>query len=445
MEKRTLLSLKDEQPLNMTDDGLEANHRLRLEKYNASKSINAFIAFDGSSLFADVNPASEASLPLFGLPFSCKDNINAKGFATTAGTPGLMNFYPSKDAPIIARLKALGAVLCGKNNMHELSFGVTSRNGLWGSVENPVHPGRIAGGSSGGSAAAVAAGVSAFSLGTDTGGSVRIPAALCGLAGFRPSTGRYPCEGIVPVSRTKDTPGFIAASVSDLALLDSAVMDEASITPRLPLRIGLPTEFMWRELDKSVQTTCMDTISRLGRAGVEFIKFDDSLLGELNAKIQFPVPFYEFFIDFPRFLLEQSIATDFDSILSQISDPAVFEILQKQITQNHVTWNDYITGLKSVERLRACWYQIFNDLALDAIMYPTVSCEVPRVEDADNPEVFHKLIRNTDIVSSVGGPSLTIPIADKGEMSVGLSLDGLPNADRKIISHALAIEAILQR
>lgn len=444
MNKRTQLSLKDEQSLNMTPAGLEANHRLRLERYNSSKSINAFIAFDEASLSADVNATSAAIQPLFGLPFSCKDNINAKGFATTAGTPGLMDFYPSKDAPIIARLKALGAILCGKNNMHELSFGVTSYNGVWGSVGNPIHPGHIAGGSSGGSAAAVAAGVSAFSVGTDTGGSVRIPAALCGLAGFRPSTGRYPCEGVFPVSRTKDTPGFIAPTVSDLALLDSSVMDESPIVSCLPLRIGLPTEFMWRDLDESIQTTCMAAVKCLEHAGVEFIKFDDSLLGELNEKIQFPVPFYEFFIDFPRFLLEHHITADFDTILSHISDPTVLWILKKQIALENVTWNDYMAGLKSIERLRAYWCQIFNDLKLDAIIYPTVSCEVPHVEDADKPEVFHKLIRNTDIASSVGAPSVTIPVADRGQISVGLSLDGLPKTDRKIISQALAIEAILQ-
>lgn len=445
MKNRRQPLLKVEKSSNMTLIGLKANHRLRLERYRTSKCMNAFIAFDESLLSADVTTASDTIQPLFGLPFSCKDNINARGFATTAGTRGLMDFHPSKDAPIIARLKELGAVLCGKNNMHELSFGVTSRDGVWGSVENPVHPGRIAGGSSGGSAAAVAAGVCAFSVGTDTGGSVRIPAALCGLAGFRPSTGRYPSEGIVPVSRTKDTPGFIAPTVSDLALLDSTLMNESPITSRLPLRVGLPTEFLWRDLDQSVQATCMAAVKRLTRAGVEFIKFDDSLLGELNAKIQFPVPFYEFFIDFPRFLLEHHKASDFDSILRQISDPTVIDILNKQIAQEHVTRNDYMAGLKSIELLRACWCQIFNDLKLDSMLYPTVSCEVPRVEDADKPDVFQKLIHNTDIASSVGAPSLTIPVAEQGSMSVGLSLDGLPKADRKIISQALAIEALLQR
>ena len=171
-------------------------------------------------------PAESTHAPLFGLPFSCKDNINARGFATTAGTPGLADFLPEKDAPVVARLIEQGAVLCGKNNMHELSFGVTSCNGTWGTVGNPVHPGHLAGGSSGGCAAAVAAGASAFAVGTDTGGSVRIPASLCGLAGFRPTTGRYSSVGIVPVSHTRDTPGFIAPGVSDIVLLDAALMGE---------------------------------------------------------------------------------------------------------------------------------------------------------------------------------------------------------------------------
>ena len=127
---------------------------------------------------------------LAGLRFAVKDNIDAAGFPTTAGTPGLAH-VPAGDAPVVARLKAAGAHLVGKTNMHELSLGITSNNAHTGPVRNPVDLLRVAGGSSGGSAAAVAAGEVDFALGTDTGGSVRIPAAFCGVYGFRPSTGRY--------------------------------------------------------------------------------------------------------------------------------------------------------------------------------------------------------------------------------------------------------------
>lgn len=445
MEKRTLLLLKEEQALNSRSAELKASKPVRLHNYHASKDLNAFIAFDEELFSSDKINTSEPGLPLSGLPFSCKDNINVKNFATTAGTPGLIDFYPMDDAPVISRLKALGAVMCGKTNMHELSFGVTSLSGQWGSVGNPAHPGHIAGGSSGGSAAAVAAGISAFSVGTDTGGSVRIPAALCGVAGFRPSTGRYPTRGIVPVSRTKDTPGFIAPTVSDLALLDAAMMGEPAITPRLPSRIGLPAEFMWSDLDITVRETCMKVVRQVARAGVEIVTFDDSLFGKLNKEIQFAVPFFEFFIDFPAFLLEQRLVTDFDTIISQISDPAVASILQRQNAQEQVSWKDYMHGLQSIGQLRAYWDQIYSKLKLDAILYPTLCCEVPRIGNAAQPDIFNKLIRNTDIASSVGAPSVTMPVAERANLSVGLSLDGLPKEDRQLISHALAIEAILQR
>lgn len=149
MEKRTPLLLKDEQGLNKRPAELKASNPVRLHNYHASKDLNAFIAFDEELFSSDKINTSETGLPLSGLPFSCKDNINVKGFATTAGTPGLIDFYPMDDAPVISRLKALGAVMCGKTNMHELSFGVTSLSGQWGSVGNPAHPGHIAGGSSG--------------------------------------------------------------------------------------------------------------------------------------------------------------------------------------------------------------------------------------------------------------------------------------------------------
>src|SRR5690606_13609012 len=130
------------------------------------------------------------------------------------------------DAPVIATLRRAGALFLGKTNMHELSFGATSINRHTGPVRNPANPDLIAGGSSGGSAAAVAAGLAPAALGTDTGGSCRIPAALCGIVGYRPSNGRYSNAGVVPLSLTRDTIGLLTRSVEDAVLLDSAITGE---------------------------------------------------------------------------------------------------------------------------------------------------------------------------------------------------------------------------
>lgn len=445
MDTKRQLSLAESVARNLQPGGLQENYQHHLSRYHQTCADNAFIAFDESVLLTEKRLTHSESQPLFGLPFSCKDNINARGFATTAGTRGLADYRPKNDAAIIARLKDLGAVLCGKNNMHELSFGVTSQNGGWGAVKNPLHPGHIAGGSSGGSAAAVAAGVSAFAVGTDTGGSARIPAALCGVSGFRPSSGRYPCSGIVPVSGTKDTPGFIAPAVEDIALLDAALMCEAPIVAAKPVRLGLPAAFMWRGLDVEVRTACEAAVARLERAGIEIIRFDDAALGELNKSIQFPVPFYEFFVDFPRFLLEEGLEQRFNYIIEQISDRAVAQILQTQIRQGSVSWDDYLAGMLAVGELRSMWRETFVSHGIDAMIYPTVSCSVPRITEAEDAVVFEKLVRNTDIASSVGAPSLTLPVGLSGQLSVGLSLDGLPGEDRRLLGQAMAVSAILRQ
>ncbi|MDC9595026.1 amidase family protein [Xenorhabdus sp. IM139775] len=443
MEIKHRCSLANEVAQNHNPSGLAENNAYHLGQYHKTRNDNYFISFDESLLSTESYKEKTYKQPLSGLPFSCKDNINARGFATTAGTRGLDDFIPEDDAPIIAKLKDLGAVLCGKNNMHELSFGVTSRNGHWGNVENPVHPGRIVGGSSGGSAASVAAGVSAFAVGTDTGGSVRIPASLCGLAGFRPTKGRYPREGIVPVSDTKDTPGFIAPTVEDIAFLDAALMNESPIKSEKPRRIGVPSEFMWEGLDNKVSEACNRAVNKLRNAGIEIIQFDDRKLGHLNVSVQFPIPFYDFFIDFPRFLLKHKIKRSFDSIINQLTDQKVNQILKNQLQKNSVSWDDYMAGITALGKLRAVWYELFDVHNLDLIIYPTVSCDVPLIEDAEEPAIFEKLVRNTDIASSVGAPSLTLPIGLQGELSVGLSVDGLPNTDRQLLSQSMDIAAIL--
>ncbi|MBD2805523.1 indole acetimide hydrolase [Xenorhabdus sp. ZM] len=437
------ISLATEVAINRCRSGLRNNHRRRLANYHHTKHQNAFIAFDEMQLSGEMPIHCPMDVPLFGLPFSCKDNINAQGFTTTAGTSGLKDFMPENDAPIVARLRELGAVLIGKNNMHELSFGVTSHNEYWGVVDNPIHSGHIAGGSSGGSAAAVAAGVSAFAVGTDTGGSVRIPASLCGVSGFRPSTGRYPRSGIVPISHTKDTPGFIAPTVIDIAMLDAALTGETPIAPVMPSRIGIPARFLWQELDASVEQACNQVLSLLESNGITLIRFDDSLWGELNAAIQFSVPFYEFFIDFPRFLLSHGMAARFHSILDQLCDHQVRNIIQNQLQYGSISWDDYMIGLRTMDVLRKAWSQGFLEHHLDAILYPTVNCPVPCHEKAHESTLFEHLVRNTDIASSVGAPSLTIPVGLKEGLSVGLSIDGLPGQDRRLLSHAQGIASLL--
>src|SRR5580704_11047727 len=177
--------------------------------------------------------------PLHGIPISLKDNIYTEGIRTTAGSRILSNFVPQHDAAVVARLREAGVVILGKTNMHEFAYGVTSNNPHFGPVRNPWDRSRIPGGSSGGSAAAVAAGLCYGSIGSDTGGSIRIPAALCAIVGLKPTLGRVTVDGVIPLSPRLDCVGPLARTVHDVALL---------LEPILPRGKGEPSP---RALEKS--------------------------------------------------------------------------------------------------------------------------------------------------------------------------------------------------
>ncbi|HEY2548570.1 MAG TPA: amidase, partial [Candidatus Acidoferrum sp.] len=171
--------------------------------------------------------------PLHGIPISLKDNIYTAGIRTTAGSKILKDFVPKQDAAVVAQLNEAGAILLGKTNMHEFAYGVTSNNPHFGPVHNPWDLSRIPGGSSGGSAAAVAAGLCYGSIGTDTGGSIRIPAALCGVVGLKPTLGGISVDGVIPLSPKLDCVGPLARTVHDAALLLEPILPHVKGEPNL--------------------------------------------------------------------------------------------------------------------------------------------------------------------------------------------------------------------
>jgi aspartyl-tRNA(Asn)/glutamyl-tRNA(Gln) amidotransferase subunit A len=209
--------------------------------------------------------------PLHGIPISLKDNIYTKDIRTTAGSKILKDFVPQHDAAVWTKLKEAGAVLLGKTNLHEFAYGVTTNNPHYGPTRNPWDLDRIPGGSSGGSAAAVAAGLCYASIGTDTGGSIRIPAALCGIVGFKPGIGRVDAEGVLPLSRTLDFVGPLARSTHDAAMLLDSIFavrlkkdspPQSLRLPKEPLKIGVPKEFFFDIVSKEVAQR-FDEILRL--------------------------------------------------------------------------------------------------------------------------------------------------------------------------------------
>ncbi|MGF6472394.1 amidase family protein [Paraburkholderia youngii] len=413
---------------------------------NASQQkLNCFIGSrDLDAHFARPNDVLKCA-PLYGIPFSLKDNICASGFPVTAGTPGMEGCIATRDAIIVRKLKSLGAVVAGKNNMHELSFGITSVNPRWGTVGNPTAPGYLAGGSSGGCAAAVAAGIVPIAIGTDTGGSVRIPAAFCGIIGFRPTSGHWSSAGIIPVSRTKDSPGLLTRTAKD-ALMIYELLSTGTRAPAkqmsTPCRIGLPAS-MWSNLNEDVRKHCWHAITRLIRAGFECVDLDDSAVADLNRIGTFTIPVYEFFMDFPRTLLSFGWANRINAIFDNIRDEAVRNIVHSNLSAQLISAADYSFAIQNVGLLRQQMKNLFTTQGVDFLAYPTVPRSVPHCSDAGRPELFSEVIRNTDLASNAAMPSVTLPVAPDGALPVGLSLDAPRGQDRRLLTMATSVEDVL--
>jgi aspartyl-tRNA(Asn)/glutamyl-tRNA(Gln) amidotransferase subunit A len=229
--------------------------------------------------------------PLHGIPISLKDNIYTAGICTTAGSKILKEFIPTEDAAVVGQLKNAGAVILGKMNMHEFAYGVTSNNPHFGPVHNPWDLSRIPGGSSGGSAAAVAAGLCYGSIGTDTGGSIRIPASLCGIVGLKPTLGRVSVDGVIPLSPRLDCVGPLARSAHDTALLLEPILQRVKGEPSpgaldkfsAKLRkftIGIPDEFFLEVVSPDVRVIFNEVIRVLKKQRATFKEISLPLLNE---------------------------------------------------------------------------------------------------------------------------------------------------------------------
>jgi len=251
-------------PVELTRFLLDRIARLN-PRFNAYLALNSELALKQaaaaeSALSAKTRRKSSRDLgPLHGIPISLKDNLYTAGLRTTGGSKFLRDFLPLEDAAVVTSLKNTGAVLIGKTNLHEFAYGVTSNNPHFGPARNPWDVNRIPGGSSGGSAAALAAGLCYGSIGTDTGGSVRIPASLCGVVGLKPGLGRVSTDGAIPLSTTLDFVGPMARTVADVALLFDAIAsrEKTKRRPRaargLHLRLGVPKHFFLDVVSPDIQ------------------------------------------------------------------------------------------------------------------------------------------------------------------------------------------------
>ncbi|MDP3821443.1 MAG: indoleacetamide hydrolase [Burkholderiales bacterium] len=442
-----------------------------LARAEALNELNAFITLNKAGALTaaraiDAMRTSGTPLPaLAGLPIVVKDNINTRDLPTSGGTLALRNVQPTANAPSLQKLIDAGAIVLGKTNMHELAFGITSTNlsSFAGPVKNPYDKTRIPGGSSGGTAAAIAARIAPSGIGTDTGGSSRLPAALCGIVGLRPSVGnggvqrRYTdTNAVVPISHTRDTVGPMGRTVADVALLDSVITGRAmpAAIGLKGLRIGIPASF-WAGLDTQLAAVMTAAKTKLAAAGMVLVDVDTVGLMALNDKVSFPVALHEPIADIPAYLAATGVAgVTVASIAAQIASPDVKGAFGAIL--GDVFGSVYADAI-NIHRpqLQALYASYFADNALDAMMFPT-SILPAVVIDAVNGsstvsinggapvDEFGTYIRNTDPGSNAGIPGLSLPAGlTSGGLPVGLELDGPVGSDARLLGMGLAIEDLL--
>lgn len=435
-----------------------------LSRIEAAANLNAFITVSADLARSQANAQDlrlargEPCLPLGGVPIAIKDNIHVKGLPNTAGTPSLAKFYPASDAPVIQRLYAAGAVVIGKTNMAELAFGTSGYNtayhvpGVIG-VRNAFDHSLVSGGSSAGSAVALGARLAPVALGTDTGGSVRVPCSYNNCVALRPTVGRYSQDGITPISFTRDTAGPMAHTVGDVALIDTIITGaEAAVVPKPgSIRLGVP-DFFWNDLQPEVAASADKSLQKLRDAGVQIVPVTIPHLKELTDAVATGVALHEAKVTLTRYLEQQHTGVSFDQLAQQISSPDVKQTFDKFVVPELVPTAAgvmpvlpvYATAMeKGLPALSAAYATVFADNHLDALIFPTAP-DLPIKTGPQAGANFLRSIRNADPSSNVKMPGLTLPagLSDVAHLPVGMEIDGLPNSDAKLLAIGQALENI---
>ena len=406
--------------------------------------LNAFIslsdtpALDGAAAAAARRLREGAAMPLMGVPIAVKDLMQVAGFPQTNGSGGLKPPPALRDALAVARLREAGALVVGTTNLHELAYGITSENPHYGWVGNPRAAGYTAGGSSGGSAAAVAAGIVRLAVGTDTAGSIRIPAACCGVVGFKPTFDAISREGAQALGASLDHLGPIAASVADAALAYSIMSGQAERTVSAGalagLRVGVPRNYFYDPLAEDVAQAVNHALARM--------QADGAIL----------VP-----LDLPG--VEHSAALQFATLCSEATDIH----WRRLVDQPETLGDDVRVRLEIGQFFPAAWYtraqrgraalaRMFDQAmqSVDVLVTPTLRIEPPRsgagaVSIAGREVPLHTAVTGLTMPFNLTGmPALTLPCGSgRNGLPLGLQIAGARGADWRVLNTAARVENLL--
>jgi Asp-tRNA(Asn)/Glu-tRNA(Gln) amidotransferase A subunit family amidase len=406
-----------------------------------NQRTNAFISVDADGARAQAKQADTEKQrgldrgPLHGMPVSIKDLIDIHGQPTTAASRVLAENIATADAPVITRLREAGAVIIGKTNLHEFALGTTCEDSAYGPVRHPKDAARSAGGSSGGSAVSVATGMSEMSVGTDTGGSIRIPAAACGIVGLKPSIGDVPTTGVVPLSQTFDHVGPLTKSVADARamwqVLAARPHTMAAPDPQW-LRFAILEDHFMQPLEPEVRAAFDRAVAALRKAGARIETRAIAGTGTiLDTYVRVVLP--EGAAWHARYLAERG----------ELYTPNVRARFE---SGKNFTAVDYLSACDACARLRTS-----VDLALDGIhglILPTLPIVAPLlgqddvVIDGKKVPVRAAMLRNTQLFNMTGHPAISLPIATD-TLPVGLQIVGRLDETAALLAMAESCEKIV--
>jgi aspartyl-tRNA(Asn)/glutamyl-tRNA(Gln) amidotransferase subunit A len=414
----------------------------KIEELNPK--LNAFIIVTAEAALASARKADKEIAagrylgPLHGIPVSLKDLLDQKGLPTTAASLVRKDHVAESDAVVTARLREAGAVFVGKTNLHEFAFGTTTEDSAFGPARNPIDPTRSPGGSSGGSAIAIATGMSLGTVGTDTGGSIRIPAAACGIVGLKPEWGQVSAAGVVPLSRQLDHVGPLAASVMDAWIQYNAMLprelrvaEELDPAPLKRLRLGMVAGYLFDRLDADVERVTLATIDALRQAGAAV-----SEVALPHATDMAAIYLHLVFGDAAEYHAR--------TLQSRPQDYTPNVRLRLEMAR-YVLAEDYIRALRGKAIIANEVDRALD--GVDALVLPSLAIPAPPIGAATMPvkggpeSVRSLMLRCTSPFNLSGHPAISLPSGKTpGGLPIGLQLAGHKGKTPALVQAALAIE-----